>query len=435
MRSPPYSEPLRAGQPHRVNHLVRLTRGFMWLIALSGGFVIIEPAPYEFLIAIAMVVFLAAGLVVRPLHVPLIALLLAYNIGYLIGVVPVISLEGTAMWTAVSCFMSITTLFFALALVTDTSSRLDMLLKGYMASAIVVSLFGIVTYFHLLPGSETFIFAMRSKATFKDPNVLGAFLVLPAVLAMQRVMLGGARNVIVGGFCALVVALELLLAFSRGAWGVAAAAVLLTLLFTFLTSSSAKERLRIVVFAAAGLAVVAAVLALALTLPQVQSLFEERASLVQSYDSGRFGRFGRHILGALLALDHPFGIGPLQFSKYFPEDPHNSFLDSFMAGGWLSGAAYFGLVLLTARHRPALRVRRRAVAPCLHRSLFKLRRAHRRELHHRRAALAPLFPHHGRGMGPDRRRRRSPQGAAKHAGANAPTNCADTARGVTLRQI
>ncbi len=347
MRSPPYSGPLRAGQPHRVNHLVRLTRGFMWLIALSGGFVIIEPAPYEFLIAIAMVVFLAAGLVVRPLHVPLIALLMAYNIGYLIGVVPVISLEGTAMWTAVSCFMSITTLFFALALVTDTSSRLDMLLKGYMASAIVVSLFGIVTYFHLLPGSETFIFAMRSKATFKDPNVLGAFLVLPAVLAMQRVMLGGARNVIVGGFCALVVALELLLAFSRGAWGVAAAAVLLTLLFTFLTSSSAKERLRIVVFAAAGLAVVAAVLALALTVPQVQSLFEERASLVQSYDSGRFGRFGRHILGALLALDHPFGIGPLQFSKYFPEDPHNSFLDSFMAGGWLSGAAYFGMVLLT----------------------------------------------------------------------------------------
>ena len=76
-----------------------------------------------------------------------------------------------------------------------------------------------------------------------------------------------------------------------------------------------------------------------LSLPQVNGLFEERASLVQSYDSGRFGRFGRHILGAQLALDQPFGIGPLQFSKYFPEDPHNSFLDSFMAGGWLSGAA------------------------------------------------------------------------------------------------
>jgi hypothetical protein len=84
-----------------------------------------------------------------------------------------------------------------------------------------------------------------------------------------------------------------------------------------------------------------------LSLPQVNGLFEERASLVQSYDSGRFGRFGRHILGAQLALDQPFGIGPLQFSKYFPEDPHNSFLDSFMAGGWLSGAAYLALTLVT----------------------------------------------------------------------------------------
>ncbi len=82
-------------------------------------------------------------------------------------------------------------------------------------------------------------------------------------------------------------------------------------------------------------------------MPQVSELFQERASFTQEYDTGRFGRFGRHILGAELALDHPWGIGPLQFSKYFPEDPHNSFLDSFMAGGWLSGTAYLALILVT----------------------------------------------------------------------------------------
>ena len=63
--------------------------------------------------------------------------------------------------------------------------------------------------------------------------------------------------------------------------------------------------------------------------------------------AGHLGRFGRHILGALLAFDHPLGIGPLQFSKYFPEDPHNSFLDAFMAGGWLGGFTFFALVLVT----------------------------------------------------------------------------------------
>ncbi len=66
-------------------------------------------------------------------------------------------------------------------------------------------------------------------------------------------------------------------------------------------------------------------------------MFKQRASFDQSYDEGRFGRFGRHILGAQMALDLPFGIGPLQFTRFFPEDTHNSYLNAFMSGGWLSG--------------------------------------------------------------------------------------------------
>jgi hypothetical protein len=73
----------------------------------------------------------------------------------------------------------------------------------------------------------------------------------------------------------------------------------------------------------------------------------ERASLDQSYDSGRYGRFGRYLLGAGLVLEHPLGIGPLQFYRYFTEDPHNSFLNAFVSGGWLSGCAYLALSLVT----------------------------------------------------------------------------------------
>ena len=64
-------------------------------------------------------------------------------------------------------------------------------------------------------------------------------------------------------------------------------------------------------------------------------------------DEGRFGRFGRHILGAQMALDLPFGIGPLQFHNYFPEDTHNSYLNAFMSGGWISGICYPALVFST----------------------------------------------------------------------------------------
>ena len=48
-----------------------------------------------------------------------------------------------------------------------------------------------------------------------------------------------------------------------------------------------------------------------------------------------------------MALDYPFGIGPLQFSKFFPEDTHNSFLNAFMSGGWLSGVTYLLLIGVT----------------------------------------------------------------------------------------
>ena len=74
-----------------------------------------------------------------------------------------------------------------------------------------------------------------------------------------------------------------------------------------------------------------------MSIDQVADLFKQRATLDQSYDVGRYGRFGRYVLGAELALEHPLGIGPLQFSRYFTEDPHNTFLNSFMSGGWIGG--------------------------------------------------------------------------------------------------
>jgi hypothetical protein len=92
---------------------------------------------------------------------------------------------------------------------------------------------------------------------------------------------------------------------------------------------------------------IAGFLAALLSVDQVSELFKERASLDQSYDTGHTGRFGRHVLGFLLAFETPLGVGPLQFTKFFPEDPHNSYLNAFMSGGWISGLAYFTLVLVT----------------------------------------------------------------------------------------
>ena len=79
----------------------------------------------------------------------------------------------------------------------------------------------------------------------------------------------------------------------------------------------------------------ALLLAALLSIDQVADLFKERAALEQSYDIGHLGRFGRYILGAELALDRPFGIGPLQFSQHLPRGPaqHLSSTPSCPAAG------------------------------------------------------------------------------------------------------
>ena len=53
------------------------------------------------------------------------------------------------------------------------------------------------------------------------------------------------------------------------------------------------------------------------------------------------------LLAVEIALDHPLGIGPMQFYKLFVKDPHSTFLNAFMSGGWLAGFGYLSLCTVT----------------------------------------------------------------------------------------
>jgi hypothetical protein len=318
----------------------------LWLIGFSGAFVFIEPSPYEIVGVITIVLFALSGLSLRPAIVPLVLLLVLLNIGYAIAVVQVSDQTKPVVWVLISIFLAATAIFYAAMLGTNTQRRLDLLMRGYLAAAVIGSLVAIGAYFHLFGGaSEMFQLYGRARGTFNDPNVLGTFLVLPGLLLFQRMLAG--RRVIRSTFVLLIMLAALFLTFSRGAWGqlVFAAAVMMAL--TFVTSRSVNERLRIVLLAIIGMLVVAALLVALLSLGNVADLFKERAALEQSYDIGRYGRFGRYLLGADLALEHPLGIGPLQFNRFFVEDPHNTFLNAFMSGGWLTGFCYLTLCAVT----------------------------------------------------------------------------------------
>lgn len=326
----------------------KLRGALLWLTGFAGAFVFIEPSPYEVVALATMLLFAVTGMSLRPAVAPLILLLVLLNIGYAMAVVQVSDQPKTVTWVLISVFLATTAIFYAAMLGANSEARLDWLLRGYLAGGLIAALVGIASYFRLLGGgSDLFLLYDRARGTFNDPNVLGAFLVLPGLLVFQRVLAGRLSAVIGNGMLLLMLTTALLLSFSRAAWGEFAGASLALMGLTFVTSRSPGERLRIVLIAIAGVLAIAVIVAVLLSISQVADLFKVRASLEQGYDVGHFGRFGRYSLGADLALDRPFGIGPLQFSRFFIEDPHNTFLNAFMSGGWLGGFAYLTLTLVT----------------------------------------------------------------------------------------
>jgi hypothetical protein len=328
--------------------VLALQRALVWLVGASGAIVFIEPSPYELMTLSAAVLFFATGLRLRLAFMPLLLLLVLLNVGYSIGAIPFLDKSEVANWIATSWYMAFTVIFFAMVVSEDTAARLDMLRRGLVVGALIASVAGIAGYLNLVPGGHDLLTLYeRARGTFKDPNVLGAFLILPALFVLQSVVSDGFGKSFRSAIALTIMALAILLAFSRAAWGGLALTSAFMLALMVLTSPSRAQRSRIIVMSVVAVILLVLLIAVLLSFDSIRDMFQQRASFDQSYDEGRFGRFGRHILGADMALDLPFGIGPLQFHNYFPEDTHNSYLNAFMSGGWLAGICYPALVFIT----------------------------------------------------------------------------------------
>lgn len=329
--------------------IAAIQRALMWAVGAGGAIVFIEPSPYELMTLASVVFFFATGLRMRPVFIPLLILLFLLNIGYTICSAYLMDKKEILNWILTSWYMAITALFFAMVLSENTTERLEYLRRGLIFGALIASLAGIAGYFRLVPGAGYDLFTLYSRArgTFKDPNVLGAYLILPAMFLLQSVVTQSFRKAFWSAVGLGIVSLAVLLAFSRASWGQLIGCSAFMLALMYLTAPSQAQRRRIVTVAIAAAIFAALLLVVLLSFDSISGLFKERASLHQSYDSGRFGRFGRHALGFQMALDLPFGIGPLQFTKFFPEDTHNSFLNAFMSGGWIAGVCFPALVFIT----------------------------------------------------------------------------------------
>jgi hypothetical protein len=328
----------------------RLALVYLWITIATGGIVYWEPAPYDGLMIGAVILLPLVGLapLTRGLSVYLLLLCGIVAGGY-IAATQAGLLSVPVTHVSVTLFLAISSVVIAAFVAHNPDANVRLIMSAYMVAALIAASAALIGYFELVPGLyDIFTEFGRARGTFKDPNVLGAFLV-PALLYAVNVVL--TARLLRGSVWAIALPLLLLgtlLSVSRGAWLNLAVSLVVYSTFVFIVAATNRERLKlIIVMVLAGLCAVG-VLAAAQSIPKVADIMGERATFEQSYDVGPEGRFGGQKKAAELVVTHPLGIGALEFGRvHHHEDVHEVYLNMYLNTGWVGGTLYIFLVLTT----------------------------------------------------------------------------------------
>jgi len=341
----PISPPLR-GTPSALT-FDSLQLAVLWLFVFSGWFVIIEPAPYEFLFVLTLILFAPLGLAVHRSSAPLVVFLIAFVVGGFACLVPVLHLPKATQYFITSFYMAAASVFICFCIAGDPVRRFGVIRNAWICAAVVGAVLGMIGYFKIAGMGPVWAPSWRAQGTFKDPNVLSTFLIPPAVFLAHGFLVGSQRHKLVSLAALSIILAGIFLAFSRGAWINLGASLAMLFGLTFYLAPTSALRTRVVLVTAFGCIALLAALSFSLTFESVRSMFELRASLLQDYDSGEFGRFGNQLRSVSEVLVSPNGFGPSGFRNQFGKDPHNVFLNAFVSYGWFGGFAYLMLCIST----------------------------------------------------------------------------------------
>jgi O-Antigen ligase len=308
-----------------------------------------QPAPCDIFFLLALLACITGGLRFTLALVPLFFLLLCYNLSMLISYALIAddALNGKQFMLGLT-YTSFSGLFIAAYICEDPARRYAQIVKAYWVGATIGAVLGLISYFKIQPLYTVFPdFGGRAMGGYNDPNVFSTWLVLPLVTMLQAFVLGTLRIRPLSVLSFLLIFMALFLSFSRGAWINALMASVLMISLTFLLSPSNGLRTRIALSGIVGIVLLGVVLTILLSIPATRELFLDRFTLVKSYDAAETGRFGNQLNAIPMLLLRPLGFGPYQFEVIFGLAPHNTFLNSFAAGGWMGGVSFIVFVVST----------------------------------------------------------------------------------------
>ncbi len=328
----------------------RLALVYLWITIASGAVVFSEPAPYDILMIGAILILPLTGL--APLTrglAPYLLLLTGIVAGGFIATTQAGVLTVPASHVGITIYLAASSVVMAAFFADRPESRIRFVMSAYMTAAVIAAAAALIGYFSLIPGAyDLFTEFGRARGTFKDPNVLGAFLVPAILYAFNVVVMARFARASLWAVLVPILLFAALLTFSRGAWLNLAVALVLYAYVTIITAATNRQRFKLGVFVVLAGVLVIGVFAAAQTIPQVADLLGQRATLEQSYDVGPEGRFGGQKKAAELIMTHPLGIGALEFARvYHNEDVHQVYLNMYLNTGWVGGTLYLFLVLTT----------------------------------------------------------------------------------------
>ena len=323
----------------------RLLNVTLFVTMALSSIAFIEPSPHDALMFVLLTMCVAARVPFDRKLLPLLILTIVWLLGGLMSLVQVGDQQNTIQYAGTSIYLGTAGIMFACLFCEGDLTRLGILRRSYLLAALIATLAGYLGFFHLVPGYQHFLDNERVSATFKDPNVYGPFLIFPLLLLIVGFMTRGLR---IGGLIMVAALLGgLFLSFSRGAWLHFALSLVVAVALLFAVSPDRRMRNRIVLLTV-GAVFVAALLVVALTsIDSVRDILLVRAKAIQPYDVGPGGRFWFQQLALTQILEHPNGLGPFEFSRIFGGQQHDVYMQGFLVYGWLGGAAYMTLVLVT----------------------------------------------------------------------------------------
>jgi O-antigen ligase len=320
-------------------------RYFDVAVALSfllSGVVLVEPAPPDAAFSVLIAIALATGRF-RPSHAPG-SILLALSV--LLGLNILSMMEAVSVSTGLR-FAFITAYLFAFAVwlagYINSERRTRILVVAWLTIALSTALIGLLAWAMPIPTRGLWLTSdfERVKGLFKDPNVFGPFLVPITMILLDQQMRPRLLRLRTPTALLLlgILALGILFAFSRAAWGNAVVAFVITLGTAAMARRGRARALRTLV----GVSVVGIAVVGVLGATGSMGFLHQRAQL-QTYDTDRFA--AQHA-GYELGWTHPVGVGPGQFQYHHNVETHSTYVRTLAEQGFGGLAAWLAILVIT----------------------------------------------------------------------------------------